>query len=282
MRILNFVVFLIVLAIWGTSTISTGVAEDNQFVLECPTDLNVTNNWWTEAFANSNRKQIGILNGHTINHIPVSGEITTLKIAEDFVNAESLIQAHLSDSVRKEPEENALLPRLIEKFSSDNGSNGDHYSVQKDLQVYSIITKFSEYKDYEFSSEIGNQILGTPEFATTPKVGCPIEGKLQFEAYDNFGQRHSTTYNLTGIAYKDLIFLDGMNSNQPNWGKLTAMMKTTDDSQFSGIWSLTGNSEISLPSIKGVASVELGEGIKVLNDWFQNHGYENTIKSARN
>ena len=202
----------------------------------------------------------GTLKGRTINHLPVFGDIK-IETISDAAREAILMQDYQQVAVPVASLNNQEFNYVIEiekRLNSENIPNEDYKPAQKLLQALAITTEPKESENYPFVNQFLNLYAsGVP----IPQIACPIEGELQFEAFDNFGVRHSTTYNLTGVTVGGLLFVEGKRSSQSQqtWGDLTVMMKEQNDANYEGIWNLTGNSKISLPNTTGIASVQIAD-----------------------
>lgn len=263
---MNFkrLVFFSSILILVANPVNLALAEELWVSYDCPQFIENGAIEWTEADKASAVMALaiggdGTLKGRTNNHLPVFGdfEIETVNdSAKEATLMQDYKQAAAPASFSNNQEFN-YVTEIEKRLNSENTHDEDYKSAQKLLQALAITTEPGESEDHPFVNQFLN--LYASSFVPIPQIACPIEGELQFEAFDNFGVRHSTTYNLTGVTVGGLLFVEGKSSSQQTWGDLTVMMKEQNDANYEGIWNLTGNSEISLPNTNGVASIQIAD-----------------------
>ena len=251
-------IFFISISIAVVNPVNFALAEELWISYDCPqylenSAINVNETHEITAVGD------GTLKGRTINHLPVFGDIK-IETINDVTRKTTLMQDYKQVAVPFASLNNQELNYVTEiekRLNSANIPDEDYKPAQKLLQALAITTEPKESENYPFVNQFLN--LYASSLSPLPQIGCPIEGELQFEAFDNFGVRHSTTYNLTGVTVGGLLFVEGKHSsqNQQTWGDFTVMMKEQKDANYEGIWNLTGNSKISLPNTTGIASVQI-------------------------
>ena len=206
-------------------------------------------------------KGIGSLRGRTRNHLPVYGDIK-IETINDSERVAILMQDYPTIVVSESKERFNLVTEIAKRLNLEIIPDENYKSAQKLLQALAITAEPKEDENYPFTKHFLDFYaidLGSGKYKYTP---CPINGELQFEAFDNFGRRHSIFYSLAGVTIDNLLFAEGKSISNQTWGNLTVMLIGQRDSNYEGIWNLTGNSKIGLSNTNGVASFEWSEAIK--------------------
>ena len=192
MRNFKSLIFVALISIVVVYPVNSALAEDIRISYNCSQYFENGAFNWSETDEATDvmelvAKGIGLLRGRTRNHLPVYGDIK-IETVNDSERVATLMQDYPAIVASESNEIFNLVTEIVKRLNLEIIPDENYKSAQKLLQALAITAEPKEDENYPFTKHFLDFYaidLGSGKHKYTL---CPINGELQFEAFDNFGR----------------------------------------------------------------------------------------------